>query len=747
MPQRKRLGQLLTELGVIDEHQLQSALGHQKQWGGKLGAILVQKGFCVEDDLVSALAKHLGMQRVRLAQAKVDARAVKCVSKQIAEKLHVLPYEVSGSGRSEVVTVAMSDPTDLSAVDQLAFHTGKRIKPMLAGDAEIVAAIHAHYGGPEEKKDPTDKVARPAPPQAAAGVQGTPAGSVAGFPRRIEPSPAGGAAVAAARAAPYIPPPIPAAKPAAPAQKLEEIEPDEVMAVPAGIPAPVVPPPLDLPEDDGQDFGLEPIAAHSQFGDAVSGQEEVAGQGGAGDEVEGLISASVAHHGAAEARQVDGLDAIAAPESATLDAGQGWTGPILASPEGATVSEAGWGNAYEGQTGWDVSAPVPEGGWVAEPAAEASDGWSAAADTWGSASPEIQSTVRGWSSPESANEPDAPGEALPPDAILGTAPILGPVDDSPEAPQPDRGPDPAAGSPGEEGSAPESVESVASEPPLYVDDTTIQEQAHEAEAPDAWASSEDPLAAHASVGDPLASQESPPDPLVTAAAFEDPLAPPGSVEGTAFADLAEESRAPGEDAPLGEDGHAFYDAHGSTNEFAHPVDTSGEEGVFEEAGTGSAAVETPAEETEAPLSWQDATDRIEAPPVEDPGPAEESQAAFPAEGGVESWVASSGDADAQGSGWIGESLEGATPLSPADLGTLASIGVEPSDGVGALRLLAVLIRILNRNQLIEPGDLREEIRESRVQGAAAAAAQAPNGAESEPGSPVDPAGPAETAET
>src|SRR5438093_837751 len=46
MPPRKRLGQLLTELKVIDEHQLQSALGHQKQWGGKLGVILVQKGFC-----------------------------------------------------------------------------------------------------------------------------------------------------------------------------------------------------------------------------------------------------------------------------------------------------------------------------------------------------------------------------------------------------------------------------------------------------------------------------------------------------------------------------------------------------------------------------------------------------------------------------------------------------------------------------------------------------------------------------
>src|SRR5882762_2729093 len=145
MAPRKRLGQLLTELKVIDEHQLQSALGHQKQWGGKLGVILVQKGFCREDQMVSALSQHLGMPAVRLSEVKIDPLAVKTVSRSVAERLHVFAYEVTGSGRSEVITIAMSDPTDLSAVDQLAFHTGKRIKPMLAGDSDVIAAIQQHY--------------------------------------------------------------------------------------------------------------------------------------------------------------------------------------------------------------------------------------------------------------------------------------------------------------------------------------------------------------------------------------------------------------------------------------------------------------------------------------------------------------------------------------------------------------------------------------------------------------------------
>src|SRR5438105_11646346 len=181
----------------------------------------------------------------------------------------------------------MSDPTDLSAVDQLAFHTGKRIKPMLAGDTEIVQAIQTHYA---EEKKPAAPAPQPKPvtgqmaPVAAA--QPAPAAAGTQFPRRIGPDAAG-----TPRAAPYIPPPIPAAA-QKPAQKLDEIEPDESISPPAAKPEPV-----DLPEDDGQMMGLEPIAAHSQFGDEVSGQEEVAGEGSAADAVEGLESASVKHLG------------------------------------------------------------------------------------------------------------------------------------------------------------------------------------------------------------------------------------------------------------------------------------------------------------------------------------------------------------------------------------------------------------------------------------------------------------------
>src|SRR5205814_2439892 len=171
----------------------------------------------------------------------------------------------------------------------------------------------------------------------------------AGFPRRIEPSagPGAPAAGAAARPAPYIPPPIPAAKPPGAAQKLEEIDPGAGLGL-RGRAAPAEP--VDLPEIDEGDFGLEPIAAHSQFGDAVAGQEEVTGDGTAADAVEGLVSASVAHAGAAEARKSPGrAEATGSPgghggwgDPADPAPGPtGWTGPIQSVASGAPAP-TGW---------------------------------------------------------------------------------------------------------------------------------------------------------------------------------------------------------------------------------------------------------------------------------------------------------------------------------------------------------------------------------------------------------------------
>ena len=810
MPPRKRLGQLLTELGVIDDHQLQSALGHQRQWGGKLGAILVQKGFCGEEQLVSALAQHLSMERVKLLETKIDPRAVKLVSKQIAEKLHVLPYQVSGSGRSEVISIAMSDPTDLSAVDQLAFHTGKRIKPLLASDGEIVSAIQANYGGAEEKKEATDKVARP---------PGTPAGPAAapgaGFPKRIEPQAA--AAAPAPRPAPFAPPtPVPPAKPAAPPKKVEEVTPAEAAApVPA---APVAP--LDLPEDDAEDMGLEPIAAHSQFGDAVSGQEEVAGDGSAADTIEGLVSASLAHEGAEQTRGASGLppsDEGAPIAAAGADEWGERSKDVPADP--ATSAEAAWPQlqtAAADEQGWGTPLKTDEASWaVAQPQTEVPSAWptSTSGDGW---SMEEPSTSAGWSTPENAQpwsgeggaaEEEPPSEALPTDAILGA------VQEFAEDPEESGGAgwdaeEPAAKVPAAEHGAAE--EAGAAEPQPEVDLGMAAEislgmqgepalQMHADAAPKTEGESQTAMQAEAapetgagaapeppaeSLAGPQLDASPPPreelfatsgdegipDPLMEAPA-EPSAELPGERAGLprepdtepiperpAYAVSGEEHEAEPPDAwgaiddPLAAQAapelapsmEAPPAASGSSEDFAlgdaATADDDAQARAAAEAESISLDVDTSTFEAEDVAAT--ALQSVEAEPPQWQRASEEAPAA--AEGAAER--ESTERFARQDAGWIGEALEGATPLSPADLGTLASIGIDPGDGVGALRLLATLIRILNRSQLIEPDELRAEIRESR-EAAAAAAAQPPNGMESEGSSDAEAQAPGTIAET
>ncbi|MFN2549177.1 MAG: hypothetical protein ABR567_17275 [Myxococcales bacterium] len=728
MPPRKRLGQLLTELGVIDEHQLQSALGHQKQWGGKLGSVLVQKGFCKEPEVVNALSKHLGMPQVKLAEAKVDPRAVKFVSKQIAEKLHVFPYELSGSGRGEVVTVAMSDPTDLSAVDQLAFHTGKRIKPMLAGDTEIVQAIQAHYA--EEKKPATTPAAGAAPAKPITGQMAPvpPAPAATGqFPRRIGPESAAPAS-GSQRAAPYIPPPIPAAAPK-PEEKLEEIEPDE------SISAPPRPEPVDLPEDDGEMMGLEPIAAHSQFGDEVAGREDVAGEGSAADAVEGLESASVKHEGVEEADRMEGLEPIAAHSQPPEPEG-GWGAEAAPAAEGwgAEPPAAAWQQTTETPAAEAPAAEAP--GWGDEtpaPAAEPAQDWSGGES--------------GWTAEPATRAPPAGGEELPIDAIIGTAETAeasgwGTEEQAPateEAAPSESAPDGEPPPIFAESAAPEPEEAAPAE-----ESTEQAQDAAPAEEPTEQAEEAAPVPEEAAA--PV--EEEPPVPEEAAAApAEEPVAPDESAEAPdAWASSDDPLAAAGESAPPEQTGSG----EPPPDELS-PQEASAEERPITDKFAREATEQTATAETEAPPEWGDQAGQEEsaaepeepATPSEPEEPATRSEPEEPAaseappseefaeeqdELKLEGWIAPPPEPEPQGTGWFGQALEATTPLSAADVGTLASIGVDPNDGVGALRLLASMVRVLNRRQLLDLDEIAAEVNESREQAAAEyAAAQAANG--------------------
>jgi len=305
------------------------------------------------------------------------------------------------------------------------------------------------------------------------------------------------------------------------------------------------------------------------------------------------------------------------------------------------------------------------GGW-ADPAANA--GPARAATDWGV--PDSGGEIAWGGVPQAEQVAESLSIALPTDAILGAVEEIGA---DPEAQSiPVWAEDVAA-------LEQEAPAGQATEQTAFAADPT---EPHEAEAPDAWAATDDPLAAGATPTDPFAADTGPVDPLEAAAGMPDREEPP-----------------------------AVHRSHSSTQEFANPVgadDESAEVHVESAAAEEQPAGEWQGEE-QVPMEGDVSTDSVER--------------------------------------LVERALEGSTPLSPADLGALASIGVEPSDGVGALRLLAALVRLLNRNQLIEPDDLRAEIRESLAQGAAAAVFQDSNGMESEASSP-DASGPSiETAET
>lgn len=138
---RKRLGELLIEAGLVDALKLAVALGDQKQWGGKLGATLIQKGFISASDLAHVLAKQLHIDWISLRDREIPEEVLSLMDVKVAKRHKAIPVEAGNRS----LTVAMANPTDLKAVDDIAFVTGKHIKPVMAVEAEIMLAIARHY--------------------------------------------------------------------------------------------------------------------------------------------------------------------------------------------------------------------------------------------------------------------------------------------------------------------------------------------------------------------------------------------------------------------------------------------------------------------------------------------------------------------------------------------------------------------------------------------------------------------------
>lgn len=141
-----KIGEMLLKSGLINEQQLQEALKLQRTSGGKLGFNLVKLGYVKEEDITSLLSEQYGVPAIHLEHFEIEDEILKLISPDIAQKFMLIPIERTGS----TLTVAMADPSNIFALDQIRFLTSYNVEPVVASEASIRNAIDKYYGGSKD---------------------------------------------------------------------------------------------------------------------------------------------------------------------------------------------------------------------------------------------------------------------------------------------------------------------------------------------------------------------------------------------------------------------------------------------------------------------------------------------------------------------------------------------------------------------------------------------------------------------
>ena len=137
-----RLGELLLREKRVTPAQLQEALNHQRTNGGRLGSSLVKLGILRDEDITSVLSRQYGVPAISLKEFDLDPAIVRLIPPETANKYNVIPVGKNGT----TLTLAMTDPTNVFAMDDIKFRTGLHIEPVVASDTAIREAIKTYFG-------------------------------------------------------------------------------------------------------------------------------------------------------------------------------------------------------------------------------------------------------------------------------------------------------------------------------------------------------------------------------------------------------------------------------------------------------------------------------------------------------------------------------------------------------------------------------------------------------------------------
>jgi type IV pilus assembly protein PilB len=157
-----RIGDLLLKEKRITPAQLQEALNYQKTNGGKLGLNLVKLGFVTDEEITSLLSKQDGVPSINLTQFEIDQSVIKLIPPDTAQKYQIVPLSRSGA----TLTIAITDPTNVFAMDDIKFMTGYNVEPVVASETAVTDAIKRYYPAASATPKVAQKAAEKKPEKA-----------------------------------------------------------------------------------------------------------------------------------------------------------------------------------------------------------------------------------------------------------------------------------------------------------------------------------------------------------------------------------------------------------------------------------------------------------------------------------------------------------------------------------------------------------------------------------------------------
>ncbi|HYS82868.1 MAG TPA: hypothetical protein VEM76_19315 [Anaeromyxobacteraceae bacterium] len=164
MTRRVPIGERLKQEGHIDTWQLQSAIAHQRNWGGRLGEALVGLGFVPEKVVLAEVARQLEVPFVEIRNRRVPSATVDLLPAKLIRSRRVFPLVLSVRSRRGPLVLATAEPQNLAVLDEVRFATGMAVQPVLVSERDLDGLIARHLDGPEPELRAAPRRAPPLPP-------------------------------------------------------------------------------------------------------------------------------------------------------------------------------------------------------------------------------------------------------------------------------------------------------------------------------------------------------------------------------------------------------------------------------------------------------------------------------------------------------------------------------------------------------------------------------------------------------